>query len=133
MTEILSPTDMASALTSSCVMDDVIRWEMHPPSRRGPPPNPFAASLLAEFSASTLAIVKGDANYRRLLGDLKWDHHVPFASVVSYFPCGVLALRTCKSEVLVGVPAERQQQAAAQDPKWLVNGRYGVMQYAHVR
>ena len=112
-------------------------WEMHPPSqavqRHGPAPNPYGPGVLTEFGGSALAIVKGDANYRRLLGDLKWERHVPFNSVVSYFPCGIMALRTCKSEVLVGVPKERQDEAAAEDPKWLVNGRYGVMQYAHPR
>ena len=108
-------------------------WEMHPPAaaQRNPlPPNPFGAAILADFGGAALAVIKGDANYRRLLGDLKWEHHTPFASVVSYFPCDVLALRTCKSEVLVGVPQERVAAAAAEDPKWCVNGRYGVMQHA---
>ena len=51
----------------------------------------------------------------------------------------LIALRACvrvraaRSEVLVGVPKEHQDEAAAEDPKWLVNGRYGVMQYAHPR
>eukprot|EP00980_Cylindrotheca_fusiformis_P001492 scaffold346_cov116-Cylindrotheca_fusiformis.AAC.6 len=37
-----------------------------------------------------LAFVKGDANYRRLLGDCKWDFTASFGKVVgSYFPCPV--------------------------------------------
>ena len=47
-----------------------------------------------------LAFVKGDANYRRLLGDRYWDYSTPFEKVVgSYFPCPVCALRTLKAEV----------------------------------
>ena len=47
-----------------------------------------------------LSFVKGDANYRRLLGDRHWDFSAPFEQVVgAYFPCPVCALRTLKAEV----------------------------------
>jgi hypothetical protein len=47
--------------------------------------------------------VKGDANYRRLIGDALWPHDTPFAHVLSYFAAPLLALRTLKSEVCVGL------------------------------
>ena len=48
---------------------------------------------------SSMVFVKGDANYRRLLGDRKWATDTPFQDVVSYFPVPICALRTLKAEV----------------------------------
>jgi Damage-control phosphatase ARMT1-like domain len=49
--------------------------------------------------SSAMVFVKGDANYRRLLGDRTWALDTPFSDVVSYFPVPVCALRTLKAEV----------------------------------
>ena len=79
-----------------------------------------------------LAFVKGDANYRRLLGDLEWDcSDASFDDVVgAYFPCPVCALRTLKAEIGCGMDATKVQQAAALDEHWMVNGRFGVVHFA---
>jgi uncharacterized protein with ATP-grasp and redox domains len=87
--------------------------------------------LYAELAQMDLVIVKGDANYRRLLGDAHWPHETPFADVVSYFPAPLVALRTFKSEVAVGLAPGRAAELARGDPQWLVNGRRGVIQ-AHL-
>jgi hypothetical protein len=80
-----------------------------------------------------LAFVKGDANYRRLLGDLQWDYsNDSFADIVgAYFPCPVCALRTLKAQVGCGMAADKVAHAAATgDPgSWLTNGRFGVVQF----
>ena len=77
-----------------------------------------------------LAFVKGDANYRRLLGDCEWDYTSPFDDVVgSYFPCPVCALRTLKAEIGCGMEAEQVERAKALDDQWLVNGRFGVIHF----
>lgn len=77
-----------------------------------------------------LAFVKGDANYRRLLGDRKWDYTVPFQDVVgAYFPCPVCALRTLKAEVGCGMSAEQIERAKKLDDNWQVNGRFGVVHF----
>jgi hypothetical protein len=89
--------------------------------------------LYAELSQMDLVIVKGDANYRRLLGDAHWPHETPFADVVSYFPAPLVALRTFKSEVAVGLAPGRAEELARSDPQWLVNGRRGVIQANLVR
>lgn len=89
-------------------------WEMPP-------------ALREALAPAALMIVKGDANYRRLLGDRHWPYHMPFAAVVDYLPCAVLALRTLKSEVLTGVSNGRVPR---DDPEWMVNGRWGVVQFA---
>ncbi len=49
-----------------------------------------------------LTIVKGDANYRRLIGDRHWDYlSTSFgAFITSYFPSPLLALRTLKSNTV---------------------------------
>ena len=69
--------------------------------------------LHAELARMDLVIVKGDANYRRLLGDAHWPHETPFADVVSYFPAPVVALRTFKSEVAVGLAPGQAEELAA--------------------
>ena len=77
-----------------------------------------------------LAFVKGDANYRRLLGDRTWDYTAPFQDVVgAYFPCPVCALRTLKAEVGCGMDAEQVKRAQELDDQWMVNGRFGVVQF----
>jgi len=79
-----------------------------------------------------LLISKGDANYRRLVGDRHWSTHTPFPEVVDYLPVPVLALRTLKAEVAVGLPPETVARTDELDPHWMVNGRWGVIQYAPV-
>jgi hypothetical protein len=83
--------------------------------------------LYAEIGQARLLIVKGDANYRRLLGDRHWPVSLPFSRAVDYLPCPVLALRTLKSEIAVGI---QPNQIPADDPQWMINGRWGVVQFA---
>ena len=81
--------------------------------------------LRADLAAAGLVIVKGDANYRRLFGDAHWPPTTPFAAASAYFPAPLLALRTLKSEIVLGLPAGEAERLRAQDPDWLVNGRRG--------
>ena len=57
------------------------------------------ADLAEEFAASSLTLLKGDLNYRRLVGDRPGRRATPFADVTAYFPGPVAALRTLKSDV----------------------------------
>ena len=50
--------------------------------------------LHRQLSTSYLVLSKGDANYRRLLGDRHWDFTTPFAQAVGSVPAPLLALRT---------------------------------------
>jgi NAD(P)-dependent dehydrogenase (short-subunit alcohol dehydrogenase family) len=88
----------------------------------------LAPDLRHELLLSNLVISKGDAHYRRLLGDRHWPYTMPFADIVSYFPAPLLALRTLKSEVAAGIPPERLRQAEQTDPDWLFSGEWGVIQ-----
>ncbi len=81
------------------------------------------------FRQATLVILKGDANYRRAVGDALWPTDTPFRAVVKYFPAPLLALRTLKSDPVVGLPTGLAEQLEGLDLLWRVNGRRGVIQY----
>ncbi len=94
-------------------------------------PRPFwemPATLRQSLAASSLIISKGDANYRRALGDLHWAFDQPYAEIVDYMPARFAALRTLKSEVAAGISPSQQARAAAIDPSWLISGKWGVIQ-----
>jgi len=76
-----------------------------------------------------ILIVKGDANYRRLLGDAVWPTHTAFADVVSYFKAPVLALRTLKSDPIIGLPHGLPTRLEEINPEWRINGKHGVIQF----
>lgn len=81
-----------------------------------------------DLAASNLTIIKGDANYRRLLGDRHWDYTTNINDIISYFPAPLLALRTLKSEVAAGIKPEIIEKVAPTDTNWLTNGQWGVIQ-----
>lgn len=87
------------------------------------------AELARELAHSDLLIFKGDANYRRLLGDRHWPFTAPFADIVCYLPAPVLALRTLKSEITAGLKPGQPEATTAKDPSWLFDGRWGVLQF----
>jgi hypothetical protein len=80
------------------------------------------------LGAMDLVILKGDVNYRRLLGDAHWSPTASFESATAYFPTSLLALRTLKAELIVGLREGEAQRLAAQDPEWMVNARRGLIQ-----
>lgn len=122
----------AVALASSLkryLSDGRLRLESHPFFTSPLAGWDMPGDLKGRLEGVTLAIVKGDANYRRLLGDRHWPHNSPFADVVAYCPCPLVALRTCKAGLIVGISAEAEARAAGAHPKdWLVSGMYGVVQ-----
>lgn len=69
--------------------------------------------LFAELQKSDLIIFKGDLNYRKLTGDIHWEKTTPFKVAIqdladSGLP--VLSLRTCKADVVVGLPEGVDEQ-----------------------
>ncbi len=88
------------------------------------------ADLGRQLNEARLVIVKGDANYRRTVGDCIWPAHTPFNDVVDYLNAPVLSLRTLKSDPIVGLPsAEAAHQLDRADPNWRVNGKRGLIQF----
>ncbi len=90
----------------------------------------FPANVNAELARADLLISKGDANYRRLLGDRHWPFTTPFEDVMAYFPTPLLALRTLKAEVAAGLSPEQVDRLNETEPDWAVNGRWGLIQFA---
>ncbi len=75
-----------------------------------------------------VTFVKGDANYRRLLGDREWPLDTPSKDILDYWPGNVCALRTFKAELGCGITPEKQKYAQEEDNCWLTSGRFGVIQ-----
>jgi hypothetical protein len=85
--------------------------------------------LRAGLAAEDVVVVKGDANYRRLLEDRWWETWRTMEEVAGYFPAPFVCLRTMKSEIVVDVPRETAASLSAADPDWLTNGRRGLVRY----
>jgi hypothetical protein len=84
--------------------------------------------LRRELDQASAVVLKGDANYRRAAGDAMWPPGVAFAEATGYFPAPLVALRTMKSDSLVGISADQIAHLDAADPDWRINGRRGVIQ-----
>jgi len=76
-----------------------------------------------------LAVMKGDANYRRMVGDRHWPTTTATVELLHYFPVPVVLLRTLKAELIVGLKPGEAEEIEAQSPDWLISGNYGLIQY----
>ena len=85
--------------------------------------------LRTELAQSRLILSKGDANYRRCLGDRKWPFTTSFQDIVCYFPAPFVALRTLKSELAAGLQSDQVETLNHEDPQWLTNGQWGVIEF----
>jgi hypothetical protein len=91
------------------------------------------SALKDQLGDSDLVVLKGDLNYRRLLLDRRWNPATPMEEIVGYFPSALVTLRTTKSELIVDCPRETFERLSRDDPKWLVEGRYGIIRYCDHR
>ncbi|MFF6994486.1 damage-control phosphatase ARMT1 family protein [Streptomyces sp. NPDC008313] len=95
-------------------------------------PLPYADmpdDLRREFAGATLTVMKGDLNYRRLVGDRLWPPTTPFEGTTAYFPGPVAALRTLKSDVITGLTAPTEAAlAAAGEQRWRTSGSHALIQ-----
>lgn len=101
-----------------------------------------APELYEDLKTSQLVIFKGDLNYRKLTGDAAWDPTTPFEGAIG--PLGhnsglnILALRTCKADVVVGLkPGEDEELRAADggggdsgSRKWAWGGKWAVISFS---
>ncbi|MCX4821018.1 damage-control phosphatase ARMT1 family protein [Streptomyces sp. NBC_01142] len=101
----------------------------HPFSCAPLPYSEMPDDLRQEFAEATVTIMKGDLNYRRLVGDQLWSPTTPFADRTAYFPGPVAAFRTLKSDVIVGLD-ERTESAlvAAHAQRWRTRGTHALIQ-----
>jgi hypothetical protein len=101
-------------------------------------PDPFWSSprflwqapphLMASLAAASVVVIKGDANYRRVVGDGLWPESPSFAEACEGLPFPIVCLRTLKSDSVVGLPAGTAARLDALDLQWRINGRRGVIQ-----
>lgn len=77
----------------------------------------------------SLIIVKGDLNYRRLVGDNHWKVTDTINDRVSYIHKPLLIIRSLKSNVVLDVDNERSKQYSEKVPNWKVSGDYGIVQF----
>lgn len=92
----------------------------------------YAPELFKYLSASDLVIFKGDLNYRKLTGDVKWPAWTLFTDALNdlagSFP--ILSLRTNKADVVVGVErAVSEKLDAESGNKWRVDGSYALISF----
>jgi Damage-control phosphatase ARMT1-like domain len=88
----------------------------------------MAADLVGEFGHASLTILKGDLNYRRLVGDRHWPPTTPFTDVAAYFPGPLVALRTLKSDVITGLDPATVADLDATGQPWRTDGAHGLLQ-----
>ncbi|MFD8336461.1 damage-control phosphatase ARMT1 family protein [Streptomyces solisilvae] len=84
--------------------------------------------LRSEFAEATLTVMKGDLNYRRLVGDRLWPPTTSFADRTAYFPGPVAALRTLKSDVVVGLDERTLAALDEREDHWRTSGAHALIQ-----
>ncbi|QEU88349.1 damage-control phosphatase ARMT1 family protein [Streptomyces viridosporus] len=101
----------------------------HPFSCSPLPYDRMPDDLRADFAPAAVTLVKGDLNYRRLVGDRHWPPTTPFADVTAHFPGPVAALRTLKSDVITGLAPETEAAlVAAEGQRWRTGGTHALIQ-----
>ncbi|KAG7665203.1 HRT2 [[Candida] subhashii] len=96
--------------------------------------------LYSKLLKSDLIIFKGDLNYRKLTGDLQWDKTTPFKTAIQQLDGSklpILSLRTCKADVVVGLPAGINEKLIEEYKKmgneigefWSSSGKWAVVSF----
>ncbi|TVY86200.1 Protein-glutamate O-methyltransferase [Lachnellula willkommii] len=100
------------------------------------------SKLHEDLKESELVIFKGDLNYRKLTGDANWDPTTSFTKAIGPMGPGsgvnVLALRTCKADVVVGLEKGEDEKLRATEGgggdsgarKWAWSGKWAVVSFS---
>jgi len=113
----------------AAMTDGRLTVRAHPFSAAPLPYADMPGDLREELAAAALTIVKGDLNYRRLVGDRLWPPTTSFSDVTTHFPGPVAALRTLKSDVITGLtPTTEAALVAAEGQRWRTGGTHALIQ-----
>ena len=83
------------------------------------------AELRQELARSDLLVSKGDANYRRWLGDRHWPFTTPIQQIIAYRPAPLLLMRVMKSEIIAGLQPGQAETLYQADPTGCSTGAGG--------
>jgi hypothetical protein len=86
------------------------------------------ADLTAQYASARLVLLKGDLNYRRLVGDTYQPATTAFAQATGHFPAPVAVIRTLKSDVIVGLDPAALARLDATGTPWRTTGSLAVVQ-----
>lgn len=84
--------------------------------------------IAGALASADLVLVKGDANYRRLVGDGVWPERASFADAACWVGTAVVCARTLKSDAMVGLPEGLAARLDAESARWRIDGRRGLLQ-----
>ena len=87
----------------------------------------FPPDIANDLAHSDLVLLKGDANYRRLLSDRKWPPSTPMEETTGYFPTSFAVLRAMKGEIVVDLEENTVAKLFHEDPQWMLNGQRGII------
>jgi hypothetical protein len=93
------------------------------------------SQLYLDLSQSNLVLMKGDLNYRKLLGDLDWPHDTPLSVAArSFKPTSFAALRTLKCDLIAGLDSSNLnlKKIKENDQNWMISGDYGIVQFVKI-
>ena len=85
--------------------------------------------LEQKLSRSKMVFLKGDLNYRRMLGDREWSIDTLATDVLSYWHVPICALRVLESNVACGIHPKISSRISKQDSQYLTNGKWGMIQF----
>lgn len=90
-----------------------------------------ASQLWDWLHDSDFVIFKGDLNYRKLTGDVKWPVSTSLTTALGplagAFP--LLSLRTNKADVAVGISQQIADELDAKGEKWRTSGKYALVSF----
>ncbi|MBQ0825350.1 damage-control phosphatase ARMT1 family protein [Streptomyces tagetis] len=113
----------------AALTDGRVTLRAHPFSCAPLPYADLPGDLRAACAAATVTVLKGDLNYRRLVGDRWWPPTTPFADVTAHFPGPVAALRILKSDVITGLdPRTEAALVAREGQRWRTGGTRALIQ-----
>lgn len=90
--------------------------------------------LYSSLSSADLVVFKGDLNYRKMVHDASWgdvEFRDAIGDMANIGP--FVMLRTCKSDTIAGLGMYRQMELGKIDGEWMVNGKYGLIQFHDCR
>ncbi|XP_046571078.1 LOW QUALITY PROTEIN: damage-control phosphatase ARMT1-like [Haliotis rubra] len=89
-----------------------------------------ASELYNDLGKADLVFFKGDLNYRKLVGDKRWEPTVSFSSSLRGFePAPLCSLRALKSDVVVGLKPGQAEMTQHHDKDWMIDGKWAVISF----